>query len=87
LGYRDLVSAREAVGISARWLADNPLESGGTQEAVLEDPFDYAREDRLLDWWRSAIADPPDLDYPNEPGYGLYYSGPGTSRRRADTRI
>ena len=87
LGYRDLVSAREAVGISARWLADNPLESGGAQEAVLEDPFDYAREDRLLDWWRSATADPPDLDYPNEPGYGLYYSGPGTSRRRADTRI
>jgi len=87
LGYRDLVPARRAVGIAARWLADNPLEPGGTQENVLEDPFDYAREDRLLDWWRSATADPPDLGYPDEPGYGAYYSGPGTSRRRSDKRI
>ena len=87
LGYRDLVPAREAVGIAARWLSDNPLEPGGTQEAVLEDPFDYVQEDRLLNWWRSATANPPDLNYPDEPGYGAYYSGPGTSRRRSDTRI
>ena len=70
-----------------RWLADNPLEPGGSAERVLEDPFDYDREDRLLDWWRSATSDPPNLDYPVEPGYGVYYSGPGTSRRRSDTRI
>ena len=87
LGYRDLFSAREAVGIAARWLAENPLEPDGPGEAVLEDPFDYTREDRLLSWWRSATADPPDLDYPDEPGFGAYYSGPGTSRRRSDTRI
>ena len=87
LGYRDLVPARVATAQSARWLADNPLEPDGSAERVLEDPFDYDREDRLLDWWRSATSDPPNLDYPVEPGYGVYYSGPGTSRRRSDTRI
>ena len=76
-----------ATAQSARWLADNPLEPDGSAERVLEDPFDYDREDRLLDWWRSATSDPPNLDYPVEPGYGVYYSGPGTSRRRSDTRI
>ena len=85
--FPDGLELGEAVGIAARWLSDNPLEPGGTQEAVLEDPFDYVQEDRLLNWWRSATADPPDLNYPVEPGYGAYYSGPGTSRRRSDTRI
>ena len=87
LGYRDLVPARRATGLAARWLADNPLEPGGSAEQVLEDPFDYEREDRLLDWWWSATCDPPKLDYPVEPGFGIYYSGPGTSRRRTDERI
>jgi hypothetical protein len=87
LGYRDLVPARVATARSARWLSDNPLEPDGSAERVLEDPFDYDRGDRLLDWWRSATSEPPNLDYPVEPGYGVYYSGPGTSRRRSDTRI
>ena len=87
LGYRDLVPARTAVGLTARWLSENPPEPGGTAERILEDPFDYGREDRLLEWWRDATAEPPDLGYPEEPGYGAYYSGPGTSRRRSDQRI
>ena len=48
---------------------------------------DSEREDRLLDWWWSATCNPPKLDYPVEPGFGIYYSGPGTSRRRTDERI
>lgn len=87
LGYRDLVPARTAVGIAARWLAENPLEPDSRDEAVLEDPFDYDREDRLLDWWHAATCDPPDLHYPVDPGYGAYFSGPGTSRRRSEERI
>lgn len=87
LGYSDLVPARKAVGVAARWLADNPLEYDGQAEKLLEDPFDYIQEDRLLDWWRSATDNPPVLDYLVEPGFGAYYSGPGTSRRRSEERI
>ena len=38
-------------------------------------------------WWRSAIAEPPDLGYAELPGYGKSYAGPGTRNVRADTRI
>ena len=87
LGYRDVVPAREAVAITARWLADHPHPAGDIVERILEDPFDYANEDRLVAWWRAATAAPPELVWPTPPGYGLSYAGPGTSYRRPDTRI
>src|SRR6185436_12153124 len=40
LGYRDAVPAREALARTARWLAANPHDRGGTEEAILTDPFD-----------------------------------------------
>jgi nucleoside-diphosphate-sugar epimerase len=87
LGYRDVVPAREAVRRAARWLVQHPPEPDGYEERALEDPFDYAAEDRLARWWRAVTADPPDLGYAEAPGYGKSYAGPGTSRVRADTRI
>ena len=87
LGYRDAVPAREAIRRTGRWLAAHPPAAGGEEEAVLEDPFDYAAEDRLVAWWRTATADPPDLGYTTEPGYGLAYGGPGATRVRSDDRI
>ena len=87
LGYRDVVPARTAVRLAARWLMEHPPEDGGYEETALQDPFDYAAEDRLAAWWRSAIADPPDLGYAELPGYGKSYAGPGTRHVRADTRI
>jgi nucleoside-diphosphate-sugar epimerase len=87
LGYRDVVPARLAVRTTARWLVANRPERGGYEETALEDPFDYAAEDRLAVWWRQAVADPPPLDYEVPPGYGKSYAGPGTRRARADTRI
>jgi nucleoside-diphosphate-sugar epimerase len=87
LGYRDPVPARQAVRLAARWLVDNPPELGGYEETALQDPFDYRAEDRLAQWWRSAIADPPDLGYEEVPGYGKSYAGPGTRTVRASTRI
>ncbi|MET0827093.1 MAG: NAD-dependent epimerase/dehydratase family protein [Acidimicrobiales bacterium] len=87
LGYRDVVPAREAIRRTGRWLAAHPPAAGGEEEAVLEDPFDYAAEDRLVAWWRTATADPPDLGYTTEPGYGLAYGGPGATRVRSDDRI
>ncbi len=87
LGYRDLVPARRAIGLVARWLADNPLAPGGMEERVLEDPFDYAAEDAAMDSWRSALAGFEQPAYAVTPGYGLHYAGPGASYARPDTRI
>jgi len=87
LGYRDVVPARAAVARTARWLADNPHPPGDTVERIMEDPFDYANEDRLITWWKQATGSPPDLDWSTPPGYGLSYAGPGTSYERPDTRI
>ena len=48
----DLMSGKK----TTRWLVENPPERGGYEETALQDPFDYAAEDRLADWWRAAIA-------------------------------
>jgi nucleoside-diphosphate-sugar epimerase len=87
LGYRDVVPARQAVRRAATWLVENPPEPGGYEERALQDPFNYAAEDRLAAWWRAAVADPPDLGYAELPSYGKSYAGPGTRVIRADTRI
>ncbi|HEY3713461.1 MAG TPA: NAD-dependent epimerase/dehydratase family protein [Jatrophihabitantaceae bacterium] len=87
LGYRDVVPARRAVRLAARWLVENRPELGGYEETALQDPFDYAAEDRLVGWWRAAIAEPPDLGYDELPGYGKSYAGPGTRYVRPTTRI
>lgn len=87
LGYRDVVPARVAVRRTARWLADHPPAPGGIEEHILEDPFDYAAEDRLVAWWRGVVGTAPDLGYTTPPGYGLSYAGPGGTRQRPDTRI
>jgi len=86
LGYRDVVPAREAVGLTARWLAQHPCESGGQEEMVLTDPFDYAAEDRLIDAWHRAIATVADPGFTSRPGYGLAYSGP-LGRARSNTEF
>jgi nucleoside-diphosphate-sugar epimerase len=89
LGYRDVVAARTAVPLTARWLTDHRPSAGGVEETVLTDPFDYAAEDTLIDAWfglRSAMTSAmttmtPSLSPSGEPlprpGYGLAYSGPG----------
>jgi nucleoside-diphosphate-sugar epimerase len=76
LGYRDVVPARDAIGQTARWLADHPCERDGQEEMVLTDPFDYAAEDALIAQWQHAVAS-IDVPFATQPGYGLAYSGPG----------
>lgn len=74
-GYRDKVPPREAIVYAARWLTEHPLTA--EQEAMLQDPFDYAAEDALIENWKRAIGSLPDLHWQTEPGYGAAYSGPG----------
>jgi nucleoside-diphosphate-sugar epimerase len=85
LGYRDVVPAREAVARTARWLADNPIAPGATEEVALTDPFDYTAEDRLVDAWRRALATMPSIEFATTPGVGLAYSGPGGRPRTQRT--
>lgn len=87
LGYRDLVPARVAIGLAARWLAQNPLKPGGPEETLLQDPFDYAAEDALVASWRRQIAGLVVPEFAVEPGYGGTYTGPGASRPRSNERI
>jgi nucleoside-diphosphate-sugar epimerase len=87
LGYRDVVPARAAIRLTARWLVDNPPERGGYEETALQDPFNYAAEDRLASWWRKVVNEFPDLGYAEVPGYGKSYAGPGTRNVRIATRI
>ncbi|HTO70093.1 MAG TPA: hypothetical protein VMR31_09560 [Myxococcota bacterium] len=86
LGYRDAVPAREALARTARWLAAHPLERGGTEEKILQDPFDYAAEDALAAQWRAALeslrASHPKWQRP--PGYTASYSGPGGTPRSGE---
>ena len=86
LGYRDVVPAREALARTARWLNEHPLERGGAEEKILQDPFDYAAEDRLAGRWRSALeslrAEP--VQWKRAPGYTASYSGPGGTPRSGE---
>jgi hypothetical protein len=85
LGYRDAVPAREALARTARWLAEHPPAPGGIEEMVLEDPFDYAAEDRLRAAWESAVAGMEQVAFATEPGYTMSYSGPGGRARSNST--
>jgi nucleoside-diphosphate-sugar epimerase len=55
LGYRDRVPAQQALGRTVEWLLANQPQPGGDLEQRLQDPFDYAGEDRLIDAWRAAV--------------------------------
>jgi nucleoside-diphosphate-sugar epimerase len=85
LGYRDVVPAREALALTARWLTAHPPAPGGQEETVLQDPFDYAAEDRLAAAWRQALATIPEIEWKRPPGYTLSYSGPGGRARSKPT--
>jgi hypothetical protein len=85
LGYRDVVPAREAVARTARWLAAHPPAPGGQEETVLQDPFDYDAEDRLVAAWKAALEALPEIPWTRPPGYTLSYSGPGGRPRSTPT--
>jgi nucleoside-diphosphate-sugar epimerase len=77
LGYRDKLPPAKALAVTARWLAAHPPEPGGPEETVLEDPFDYAAEDALVEAWRDGLGRMREVRFAREPGYTLSYSGPG----------
>ena len=54
LGYRDLVPAVEGLAATARHLRDNPIPADSLMQLRLQDPFDYAVEDQLMDAYRGV---------------------------------
>lgn len=63
LGYRDQIGPEEALARTVTWLVNNRA-SVTNGETVLGDPFDYEREDRLIDLWLRARSTIPAVDYP-----------------------
>ena len=82
LGYADVVPAPDAFARTARWLIEHPPRPGGPEERNLQDPFDYAAEDRLVAAWKRALTEFPPVSYDVEPGYTSAYSGPGAPTRK-----
>jgi nucleoside-diphosphate-sugar epimerase len=83
LGHRDVVPARDAVGRTARWLAEHPPERDGIEERVLTDPFDYRAEEALIESWNAARSQVIVPKFAVHPSWGMAYSGP-QSRDRAN---
>ena len=81
LGYRDVVKPAEGLVITAKWLAENRPEKGGQEEKMLQDPFDYEAEDKLISAWKGLLESIPEISYRQEPGWGMHYSGPGGQPR------
>jgi len=55
LGYRDVHPVEEALGLTVDWLLENRPPPGGELERRIQDPFDYANEDRLIAVWQDAL--------------------------------
>ena len=54
LGYRDLIPAVKAIAKTSQWYVANRPERGGEIEQRLQDPFDYAAEDKIIAILREA---------------------------------
>lgn len=54
LGYQDVVPFEKALELTVKWYLENPLAPDGFEEKNLGDPYDYAREDRLIQIWSEA---------------------------------
>jgi nucleoside-diphosphate-sugar epimerase len=81
LGYADLVAPERGLAMTAVWLKAHPLERGGPDEKILQDPFDYRAEDELITAWKALCEKMPQVSFAREPGYTASYSGPGGKPR------
>ncbi len=75
LGYSNVVDEYSSLRQSVEWLLANSAGSSEL-EAQLGDPFDYAREDALVQQWQAVRAKMPDVDYPL-PAQAHMYRHPG----------
>ena len=74
LGYRDVVDPIEGLSATARYLAANPLDRGGSAERSLGDRFDYEAEDQLIAVWLEAMQSVSVVADSVDPGFVDRYS-------------
>lgn len=75
LGYKEAYSPDDGMRRTIDWLIANRPSPGGEVETQLGDPFDYEREDCIIDSWLTARAELPDLSF-DLPGYAHSYRHP-----------
>lgn len=76
LGYRDLVAPVEALRRTVRWQAEHLPAQHARLVKLLQDPFDYAAEDALVELQRAFVARCAAVPFEREPGYTAAYYGP-----------
>jgi nucleoside-diphosphate-sugar epimerase len=76
LGYRDLVTPLEALQRTIRWQVANLPADHERVMKVLQDPFDYAAEDRLAELYHQFVVDCAAVAFERNPGYSSGYYGP-----------
>ncbi len=79
LGYSDVVEPGAAWRLATRWLVANPVERGGDVEQRLEDPFEYASEDRQYEIWQRYQKELSTVEWSKPPGYSSAYVGRPTN--------
>ena len=75
LGYRDLVAPLDGLRQTIRWQVEHLPADAARIAKVLQDPFDYAAEDRLAVLYQQFVADCSAVAFEREPGYSAAYYG------------
>ncbi len=76
LGYRDRVAPLDALRATIRWQAEHLPAQHDRVRRLLQDPFDYAAEDRLAELHRRFVAECGAVEFARHPGYTVAYYGP-----------
>lgn len=86
LGYRDLVPAVAAIGLTAQHLRDHPIKRGSTTEMRLQDPFDYDAEDAIIDAYEQATGAAAELAAAYDPDFRDRYAPGSDDWRLVDAK-
>ncbi len=89
LGYRDVVPTDDALRKTVDWLVQNRPQPDSEAEVQLGDPFDYAKEDELIQAWKEFRTKFPKISYPQLPPAHIYRhpSRPNEPWKRPDNWV
>jgi nucleoside-diphosphate-sugar epimerase len=76
LGYHDLVDPLEGLRRTIRWQVEHLAADSSEVDRVLEDPYDYGAEDRLVALQQQFVAAAEAVPFRTEPGFTSGYYGP-----------